>query len=80
MRCSVVVSPATQPRLLTALNVAIATGIMYFTPNQDWLIPGWAFLAFFRFFVDFGNAGMIAVDIPPVQEFVPTYTISSTSF
>jgi len=59
--------------MLTALNVAIATGIMYFTPDQDWLIAGWAFLAFFRFFVGFGNAGMIAVDIPLVQEFVPTY-------
>src|SRR5499427_1640752 len=59
--------------MLTALNVAIATGIMYFTPDQNWLIPGWAFLAFFRFFVGFGNAGMIAVDIPLVQEFVPTY-------
>jgi len=59
--------------MLTALNVAIATGVMYFTPDQNWLIPGWAFLAFFRFFVGFGNAGMIAVDIPLVQEFVPTY-------
>ena len=59
--------------ILTALNVAIATGIMFFTPGQDWLIPGWAFLAFFRFFVGFGNAGMIAVDIPLVQEFVPTH-------
>ncbi len=59
--------------MLTALNVAVATGIMYFTPDQNWLIPGWAFLAFFRFFVGFGNAGMIAVDIPLVQEFVPTY-------
>jgi putative MFS transporter len=59
--------------MLTALNVAIATGIMYFTPDQNWLIPGWAFLACFRFFVGFGNAGMIAVDIPLVQEFVPTY-------
>jgi putative MFS transporter len=58
--------------MLTALNVALATGIMYFTPGQDALIPGWIFLAFFRFFVGFGNAGMIAVDIPLVQEFVPT--------
>jgi MFS transporter, putative metabolite:H+ symporter len=58
--------------MLTALNVAIATGIMYFTPGQNWLIPGWLFLAFFRFFVGFGNAGMIAVDIPLVQEFVPS--------
>jgi MFS family permease len=56
-----------------ALNVAIATGIMYLTAEQNWLFPGWAFLAFFRFFVGFGNAGMIAVDIPLVQEFVPTY-------
>jgi putative MFS transporter len=45
---------------------------MYFTPGQDALIPGWIFLAFFRFFVGFGNAGMIAVDIPLVQEFVPS--------
>ena len=28
---------------------------------------------FFRFFVGFGNAGLIAVDIPLVQEFVPSY-------
>ncbi|HLY46496.1 MAG TPA: MFS transporter [Stellaceae bacterium] len=59
--------------MLTAMNVAIATGIMYFTPEQNALIPGWIFLSFFRFFVGFGNAGMIAVDIPLVQEFVPTY-------
>ena len=37
------------------------------------MIPGWLFLAFFRFFVGFGNAGLIAVDIPLVQEFVPAY-------
>ena len=43
------------------------------TPDQDAFIPGWLFLAFFRFFVGFGNAGLIAVDIPLVQEFVPAY-------
>lgn len=59
--------------MATALNVAIATGIMAFTPGQDALVPGWLFLAFFRFFVGFGNAGLIAVDIPLVQEFVPAY-------
>src|SRR6476659_3495681 len=59
--------------MATALNVAIATGIMALTPDQDALIPGWLFLAFFRFFVGFGNAGLIAVDIPLVQEFVPAY-------
>jgi putative MFS transporter len=59
--------------ILTALNVSLATGVMYFTPGQDGWIAGWVFLAFFRFFVGFGNAGLIAVDIPLVQEFVPTY-------
>ncbi len=59
--------------ILTALNVACATGIMYFTPEQGGWIAGWIFLSFFRFFVGFGNAGLIAVDIPLVQEFVPTY-------
>jgi MFS transporter, putative metabolite:H+ symporter len=59
--------------ILTALNVAFATGIMFFTPDQGGWIAGWIFLSFFRFFVGFGNAGLIAVDIPLVQEFVPTY-------
>src|SRR5215469_13776168 len=59
--------------ILTALNVALATGVMYFTPGPDSWVPGWVFLIFFRFFVGFGNAGLIAVDIPLVQEFVPTY-------
>jgi putative MFS transporter len=59
--------------ILTALNVAIATGVMYFTPDQGGWIAGWIFLTFFRFFVGFGNAGLIAVDIPLVQEFVPAY-------
>jgi putative MFS transporter len=59
--------------ILTALNVAFATGIMYFTPGDAGWVPGWIFLSFFRFFVGFGNAGLIAVDIPLVQEFVPTY-------
>ena len=59
--------------ILTALNVAIATGVMFFTPNPDGWVAGWIFLSFFRFFVGFGNAGLIAVDIPLVQEFVPSY-------
>jgi MFS transporter, putative metabolite:H+ symporter len=59
--------------ILTALNVALATGVMYFTPDQGGWIAGWIFLSFFRFFVGFGNAGLIAVDIPLVQEFVPAY-------
>jgi putative MFS transporter len=59
--------------ILTALNVAFATGIMFFTPDPGGWISGWIFLSFFRFFVGFGNAGLIAVDIPLVQEFVPAY-------
>ena len=59
--------------ILTALNVAFATGMMYFTPDQGGWIAGWIFLSFFRFFVGFGNAGLIAVDIPLVQEFIPAY-------
>jgi len=59
--------------IMTALNVALATGIMFFTPDQGGWIAGWIFLSFFRFFVGFGNAGLIAIDIPLVQEFVPTY-------
>ena len=55
--------------IATALNVALATGIMALTPDRG----GWVFLSFFRFFVGFGNAGLIAVDIPLVQEFVPSY-------
>src|SRR5579863_9028893 len=53
--------------ITTALNVALATGIMALTPDAG----GWLFLSFFRFLVGFGNAGLIAVDIPLVQEFVP---------
>lgn len=59
--------------IATLMNVSLATGIMAFTPDQGGWISGWIFLAFFRFFVGFGNAGLIAVDIPLVQEFVPTY-------
>jgi putative MFS transporter len=46
---------------------------MAFTPGQDALVPGWIFLTIFRFFVGVGNAGLIAVDIPLVQEFVPSH-------
>jgi putative MFS transporter len=59
--------------IATALNVSLATGIMALTPDEDGWIAGWIFLTFFRFFVGFGNAGLFAVDIPLVQEFVPSY-------
>src|SRR5262249_53401242 len=59
--------------IATALNVSLATGVMALTPEENGWIAGWIFLTFFRFFVGFGNAGLFAVDIPLVQEFVPSY-------
>jgi MFS transporter, putative metabolite:H+ symporter len=52
----------------TALNFSLATGIMAFTPDQY----GWLILAFFRFWVGVGVAGLNVVDLPLVQEFVPS--------
>src|SRR5437773_1292040 len=57
--------------IATALNVALATGIMYFTPGPNGWIAGWIFLSVMRFFVGVGNAGLYAVDLPLVQEFMP---------
>jgi putative MFS transporter len=59
--------------MLTALNVALATGILALTPGQGGWVAGWLFIAFFRFFVGIGNAGLYAVDLPLVQEFVPSH-------
>lgn len=41
---------------------------MALTPDQG----GWIFLSVCRFFVGFGVAGLFTVDLPLVQEFVPT--------
>jgi putative MFS transporter len=54
--------------IATALNFSLATGAMAFTPDQY----GWLILAFFRFLVGIGVAGLVAVDLPLVQEFVPS--------
>jgi putative MFS transporter len=51
----------------TIINFSIATGILAFTPEH-----GWVFLSVFRFFVGFGVGGLYCVDLPLVQEFVPT--------
>ena len=51
----------------TIINFSIATGILAFTPDH-----GWVFLSVFRFFVGFGVGGLYCVDLPLVQEFVPT--------
>jgi len=55
----------------TAINLAVATAVMAFTPGPNGWIAGWLFLAVFRFFVGVGNAGLYAVDLPLVQEFMP---------
>jgi len=57
----------------SAVTISLATGIMVFTPGPDAFIPGWLFLAIFRVFVGLGNAGIYAIDLPLVQEFIPAY-------
>src|SRR5208282_13524 len=54
--------------ILTALNFSVATGIMALTPDKG----GWIFLSVVRFFVGVGVAGLVVVDLPLVQEFVPS--------
>ena len=55
--------------ILTALNFSIPTGLMALTPDTG----GWIYLTFCRFLVGFGVSGLFAVDLPLVQEFVPTH-------
>ena len=53
--------------ILTVVNFSLATGALAFTPNGAWL-----FLAVFRFIIGFGTGGLYCVDLPLVQEFVPS--------
>ncbi len=53
--------------ILTVVNFSVATGILAFTPERAWL-----FLAVFRFIIGFGTGGLYCVDLPLVQEFVPS--------
>jgi MFS transporter, putative metabolite:H+ symporter len=59
--------------ILSAVTISLATGVMVFTPGPGGIVPGWAFLMFFRFFVGVGNAGIFTIDLPLVQEFIPAY-------
>src|SRR5246127_979933 len=53
--------------IATVLNFSIATGLLYFTPDN-----GWVYLAILRFFVGTGVGGLYCVDLPLVQEFMPS--------
>ena len=53
--------------IATVLNFSIATGVLCFTPDN-----GWIYLTIFRFFVGFGVGGLYCVDLPLVQEFMPS--------
>src|SRR5262245_22120346 len=51
----------------TVLNFSLATGLLYFTPDN-----GWIYLTILRFFVGTGVGGLYSVDLPLVQEFMPS--------
>jgi len=51
---------------LTILNFSLATGLLYFTPDN-----GWIYLTLIRSVVGFGVGGLYCVDLPLVQEFMP---------
>jgi len=53
--------------IATVINFSVATGIQALTPEG-----GWIFLTVFRFFVGVGVGGLYVVDLPLVQEFMPT--------
>jgi MFS transporter, putative metabolite:H+ symporter len=51
----------------TGLNFSLATGLLYFTPDN-----GWIYLSVMRFLVGLGVGGLYCVDLPLVQEFMPS--------
>ncbi len=53
--------------IATVLNFSVATGLLYFTPDN-----GWIYLSVMRFFVGVGVGGLYCVDLPLVQEFMPS--------
>src|SRR3954471_7757805 len=53
--------------ILTVLNFSIASGLLYFTPDN-----GWIYLSVMRFFVGVGVGGLYCVGLPLAQEFMPS--------
>src|SRR5947207_12408843 len=51
----------------TVLNFSIATGLLYFTPDD-----GWIYLTVMRFFVGLAVAGLYCVHVLLVQQFLPS--------
>src|SRR5919199_867638 len=54
--------------IATILNFSLATGAMALVPEGSWFLLG-----VLRFFVGLGVGGLYSVDLPLVQEFVPTH-------
>src|SRR6516165_7850173 len=52
--------------MITILTFSLATGLMAVTPER-----GWIFLVAMRFIVGLGVAGLPAVDMPLLQEYLP---------
>jgi putative MFS transporter len=52
---------------ITTATFTLPSVFMYFTPEGNW-----QYLTVFRFLVGFGVGGLYSVDLPLVQEFVPT--------
>jgi putative MFS transporter len=53
--------------IIAIFTFSVPTGLLYFTPNGNWIL-----LSALRFVVGFGVGGLYSVDLPLVQEFVPS--------
>jgi putative MFS transporter len=56
--------------LTTIAVFTVATGALVVTPESKEI--GWIYLTVFRFLIGFGAGGLYCVDLPLIQEFVPT--------
>ena len=53
--------------IATVLTFSLPTGLLYFTPEGNWI-----FFSICRFVVGLGVGGLVSVDLPVLQEFVPS--------
>src|SRR5262249_13404537 len=56
--------------LTTIAVFTVATAALVVTPESKEI--GWIYLTVFRFLIGFGAGGLYCVDLPLIQEFVPT--------